>query len=73
LPKKLSSFQQIIVKLWLFWHIIVDQQPFIIVMVDDHGVFVLMTKKNPISSLNKLVLIIIVIGITKEFTQKVLI
>jgi hypothetical protein len=38
-------------------------QPFVIVMVDDHGVIVLVTKKNPMSDLYKPVLIIIVIEI----------
>ncbi len=42
-------------------------------MVDDHGVIVLFTKKDPISSLHKLVPIILVIGITKQFTQNALI
>jgi hypothetical protein len=39
------------------------RQPFVIVMVDDHGVIVLVTKKNPMSDLYKPVLIIIVIEI----------
>jgi hypothetical protein len=38
-------------------------RPFIIVMVDDHGVIVLVTKKDPTLGLHKLVPIIIVIGI----------
>jgi hypothetical protein len=40
-------------------------------MVDDHGVTIIITKKDPIPSLYKLVLIIIVIGILSlEVKQK---
>jgi hypothetical protein len=35
-----------------------------IVMVDDHGVIILVIKKDPIPSLHKLILIIIVVGIS---------
>jgi len=42
-------------------------RPFLIIMVDDHGVIILMMKKNHILGLYKLVSITIVIGTTSLF------
>jgi hypothetical protein len=50
-----------------FWHIIVDQATIIIVAINDHGIFVLVTKKYPIFGLHRLVLIIIVTGINYKY------
>ncbi len=51
---------------WSFWCIIVNHVTFVIVMVNDHGVIILVMKRNPILGLYKPVPIIIITGILEE-------
>jgi len=60
---KFSSFRHIIVKNGHSNAYLLIMRPFVIVTFDDHGVIILVMKKNPILDLHKPVPIIIVIEI----------